>query len=383
MDTPQTDLADASTPSRAQEQSPESNAKKKKGSYNKITSFIFERLLLGEQFVTDFQHNRGVKQHDADAEKGKKKRGRGTHKTPNGILYKMPARSLGLFFASFGFILLFLCIFGERLLHTHAFPFSAYVSAVVALIFGLSLVPFGMPIASLFSKSRLLTFLLCDLLLMKKLRMTVEPFSRSIRHLSTVLAVVFGIMLSFLSFFVSPVRILCILLLLAFVCAAFAAPECCLVIAAFILPWLSFFNHPSTVLGGLTLLLILSFFCKVLRHKRTFTFTLPDALVLILAGLYLLGGVHALGSGFYRSHGALYALLIFVYFPASNLLRDRRILFHTAHMPRPVSDCNYRNRGPRTVKRPVPQPESPREFRQTDPPQSVSTGWPFAGRFLS
>lgn len=319
----------------ASAQSPVSNASKRKRSpvkkepYGKTTSFIFEKLLLGEQFVASFRQNNGIKKQENAEEKDRKKRSSRTRKTPNRILYRVSARTLGIFFASFGLSLLFLCLFGERLFHHDAWHLSSFVSSAVALVIGLSMLPFGMPISSLLSGSRLLSFLLCDLLLMKKLRMSEAPFGRRTQKILILFAFFFGIALSFLSFFVSPVWILCILLLLAFVCSAFAAPECCLVIAALLLPWLSLFKHPSTILGFLTLLLCLAFFCKVLRHKRTFTFTLPDALVLILAGFYLLGGVHALGSGFYRSHGALYALLIFVYFPASNLLRDRRILYHT------------------------------------------------------
>ena len=307
----------------------EKRAPAAKQPYGKMTSFVFSKLLLGDQFITSFLHNSGNASEEPVKTGKKATRRRRVHKTPNRIIYRIPSRVLGVFLVSFGLALLLLCLFGDRIFKTADFPLSAFVSATVALVLGLSLVPFGMPISSLLSGSRLLTFFLCDLLLMKKLRMTEEPFGRKTRCVLTFFAFVFGIALSFLSLFVSPVWILGILLLLAFVCSAFAAPECCLVIAALIIPWLSFFKHPSTILGGLTLLLIVAFSCKVLRHKRTFTFTLPDALVFILAGLYLLGGVHALGSGFYRSHGALYALFIFVYFPAANLLRDRRVLHHT------------------------------------------------------
>ncbi len=332
MSTPQNPQTDPSAQTPASQTEEKKVQTAKKSPYGKMTSFIFAKLLLGDRFVTSFQHNSGGIHEDVKEEHGRKEkraRERLVHKTPNRIIYRVPSRTLGVFFTSFGIALLLLYLFGERLFHTDAWPLSAFVSSVIALVFGLSLIPFGMPISSLLSKSRLLTFLLCDLLLMKKLRMTEDPFGCKTRRFLHFLALVLGISLAFLSFLVSPVWILGTLLLLAFVCSAFAAPECCLVIAALLLPWLSLFDHPSTILGGLTLLLSVTFFCKVIRRKRTFTFALPDALVLILAGLYLLGGVHALGSGFYRSHGALYALLIFVYFPASNILRDRRILHHT------------------------------------------------------
>lgn len=310
--------------------STKNQSEKKKGPYGKLTVFILTKLLLGDRFVSIFRHNSGGDREESlPDEKKKDRRHRRVRITPNRILYKIPARTFGVFFSAFGFALLFLCLFGERLFNLDAFPLSAFIAAAASLVLGLPLLPFNMPISSLFSGSRLLSFILCDLLLMKRLRMTEAPFGRSTNRLLTFLAFIFGVSLSLLSFVVSPPLILGILLLLTFVCSAFAAPECCLVIAALILPFLSFFKHPSLILAALTLLLTVTFFGKVLRRKRTFVFTLPDALVLILSGLYLLGGVHALGSGFYRSHGALYALLIFVYFPAANLLRDRRILHRT------------------------------------------------------
>ena len=105
----------------------------KKGPYSKLTSFIFAKLLLGEQFVASFKHINGIEHHADTDEKEQRKHERRTHKTPNRILYKVPARTLGFFLTSFGFVLLLLCFFGSHLLNIAPFPLSAVVSATTAI----------------------------------------------------------------------------------------------------------------------------------------------------------------------------------------------------------------------------------------------------------
>ncbi len=287
-------------------------------------SFIISKLLLG-----DTLKNSHYKASRTAAVSSRLKHSSHSTPSPSRLLHRIPARALGLFLFSFGLGLLFIYIFGERIFNTPPQPIGNFISAVVGLVAGVALIPFGESVSELFFDSHLLNFLFCDLLLMKRPRMILPSFSTAPAFFCGLASVVLGLSLSFCSLLVSGAMLWGILFLATFICCTLASPEFCLVLTALIVPFLSFADHPTLITAALSGLILLSFLYKVMRGKRILVFNLPDFLVLALALLYLLGGFNAVSASFYKGEGIVFALLILIYFPAANLLRNRRTLYHT------------------------------------------------------
>ncbi len=129
-------------------------------------------------------------------------------------------------------------------------------------------------------------------------------------------------------FFVSPLLLLGILLLLLFFPALFKSPELGLMCIALLLPFSPLLPHPTLWLLALLCLTAIAFLLKLFLGKRCFAFEPLDLFVLLFSLFYLFGGFFALGEGKDALlHGvASFLLILFGYFLFAKLLSSRRLL---------------------------------------------------------
>ena len=128
-----------------------------------------------------------------------------------------------------------------------------------------------------------------------------------------------ALFLAIVARFISPIRCVLGLFLLACIGLLFALPQLNLLLFVLAFPFLQLLPHPSLILGAFVLVMQASFFAKVLWGKREFSFSLCDFLVLLFCLSLFLGGV--LGNGDWKE-GVLLSLLAGIYFPATHLLES-------------------------------------------------------------
>ncbi len=142
-----------------------------------------------------------------------------------------------------------------------------------------------------------------------------------------LLAIILGSVLGILGFFVSPVTLWVILLLAVFCALVMTAPEFGLAVTVFLLPFMVIFEHPTVISCALIILSYISYIRKLAMGKRSFRFRPCDLFVLLFSMFYLAGGLFPFSESSSSSESALvYFTIISVYFLASNLLTNKRIL---------------------------------------------------------
>lgn len=136
----------------------------------------------------------------------------------------------------------------------------------------------------------------------------------------------FGMLMGLLTLFVHPFTILLACFAVVIMGLIFTAPEIGVLLAIFLLPFLSFFQSPALILAGLILVTTVSYLIKLVCGKRILRFELLDlAVVLFWLLLYFSGVISAGGSEGYPEV-LLSCALMLGYFLAVNLLRTERWL---------------------------------------------------------
>lgn len=107
-----------------------------------------------------------------------------------------------------------------------------------------------------------------------------------------------------------------------------SSPEFCLFAAIFVAPFLIFVERPAFLLGVIVAIGTVSYFCKVLLGKRTFSFGPMDLAVAALALLYIGACPFTFGGRASVLRALSTVVLLFGYFLSVNLLSSRRILRH-------------------------------------------------------
>lgn len=238
------------------------------------------------------------------------------------------SRTVCVFLLALGASLFILYFSGHRFLYDAHAPFSQFVCAIATTVIGLPLFFSRRPLAIVLSDYSAFEVFFFDFLLLQRPRSMNRANEHTTAFWRLLLAFLLGVGCAFLTGLVSSVAIVGILFLLVFAGCVFASPECCLVIVSLALPFLSLTPAPTFLLAIPLSLLLVSFFRKVLCKKRIFRFSLPDFLILLLALFYALSGFFTYRANHMSlaalSEAAVSVLLILSYFPAANLLTNRR-----------------------------------------------------------
>jgi O-antigen ligase len=120
---------------------------------------------------------------------------------------------------------------------------------------------------------------------------------------------------------ITPLGLSCFIVTAALVTLLFCLPELGLCSLFLLLPFFNILPHPTLILLAFVLMIELSWLCRVLCGRRRMRFGLIDALVLLLALQYALGGMIGDRRAFYA--GLTSAALVLVWFPTVNLLYSK------------------------------------------------------------
>ncbi len=151
----------------------------------------------------------------------------------------------------------------------------------------------------------------------------IEKFKNepSRRFDSYNLAIVFGIFVGMLTYFVEPWRILTAIAVFAALAVVISYPEAGVITAITVLPLCSMIG--DSFLQSVVIAYSLSYLLKLIRGKRVATFEITDLFTMFFGLLVLLGGlISASGTGFITASRVV--VLMFGCFVAGNLMRTRQ-----------------------------------------------------------
>ena len=149
--------------------------------------------------------------------------------------------------------------------------------------------------------------------------------SKPIRR--TSVAFILGMVFGCLTFFVSPVALILVGGLVLFFYVSLVSPEASLLISLFSIPFLSYFDHPTAVLGVLVGCMIIGYTVKVFRRKRLFYTGILETFVLLFM-LVLFFSATRNASGAVSADALGYVVLLCGFFLSANLLRTKSMIMH-------------------------------------------------------
>lgn len=139
-------------------------------------------------------------------------------------------------------------------------------------------------------------------------------------------AFILGLPFGILSFFVSPVLLIVLIVALILAYVVLLRPECGYYAILFLLPFLVVLPNPSIALGLLVLYTCGSFVIKLIRGKRHFHLELLDVLVFSFMAVMLLGGIVSYGGTQSIMAAGIYTILMIGYFLTVGLVNTKEEL---------------------------------------------------------
>lgn len=231
-------------------------------------------------------------------------------------------KTYGAFFITFGIYSELIYLVKKYALLSDAIAGGDMLCALVIIFLSFPLLFSKKSLASALGNSMLLHDLLSD-------ACGVTPDKLSIRPKNDTAgqswAVILGIAAGMLTYWISPLTFIVVLLSVIAVAVLLSFPEAGVSFTVFTAPFLSFFEHPSLILASVTLLAATGFAIKYMRGKRTAIFGPAEAAVGGFMLLTLCGGLFTSGGGDVR-HALIRAALMCVYFLIVNTVSYRRKL---------------------------------------------------------
>ena len=139
-------------------------------------------------------------------------------------------------------------------------------------------------------------------------------------------AFISGMCFGLLTFFLPPWLLFAIMGLALFVAVVMNIPEFGLVFLVFVLPFLSFMEHPTYAAVAISLLILFSLWVKVLRGKRSVRFEPADLYALLFMVLILFGGIFTFGGIASFRSALVFCVLGLMYFAITGLVKNEEWL---------------------------------------------------------
>ncbi len=228
-------------------------------------------------------------------------------------------RTYGSFLLSFGLVSLFLQ-FAEFYFKPEPGDAFSYIiiSAIVAL-FGIPLLIFDRPMCIALQDFVLTDYLFFEFFSIKRMHRGAEH--KGIKMLGGIFL---GFIPAVVSFFIPIMYVIAALILLVVALVAFMTPEFPMILMILTLPYISLVPYADVVLACVSFLTFLSYALKVIIGKRVHNFSVYDIVIFTLVLTVFIGGLLGEGNDSIKNSLVFIALLL-SYFPANNLIVNRRL----------------------------------------------------------
>ena len=246
-----------------------------------------------------------------------------------GLLKVCRLNVYGAFFSSFG--IYSLTVFLIKYYIENQYSFDKYIWGETAFLSSLFIIIASVPLLCSAKKVyELVNESICVRpFLEETLGVVKDKFSdqeHSVGHSSYFVAIILGLLMGGVSYFISPLLILLSLLGLLFVGFVICFPEAGVLISIFCAPFLGFTEHPTIIVTLMTGITTMSYIFKVAVGKRVFRLRMLDLFVLLFAFLMFFGGVITSGGIASFKSAVTYTVLLTVYFLIVNMMNSREWL---------------------------------------------------------
>lgn len=228
-------------------------------------------------------------------------------------------RVYGTFFMVFGFYTVGMSLLKYVIMDTLVDP-SAFVAGVIMVIIAAAMMFIKCDLAQVLRESAI-----CRLIFIKLLRIHEDKFYPRVQRESSryIVAMILGMVLGILTYFVSPIRIIGALVMLIAIGVVFSLPEVGIMSMMAAVPFLSAFEHPTLLLSSGVFLTLVSYFIKYLRGKRTMRYGFIGVFVALFSVVILLGGIVSIGGKASLEAALVYFIILQGFNLIVNLFRTR------------------------------------------------------------
>lgn len=206
----------------------------------------------------------------------------------------------------------------------HVFFEEAFMVSLVMIFASMPLIASGKRVSELMNEGLVIKGVFSDALGIPEARF--EPPAVHSGSLAHILAVIFGMSAGALTYLVSPISIIVIILILVMTVVIMHFPEIGVLISVILAPLVGFMDHPTTFISSIVAVTSISFLVKVAIGKRYIKFGLTDVMVLIFGVMIFFGGIITAGGVKSFESAIIYISFLAIYFLIVNLMNTREWL---------------------------------------------------------
>ena len=227
-------------------------------------------------------------------------------------------RSYGSFVLSFGLMSLFLHLGEYYFADEPEIALSLVVGAACALL-AIPLLVVNKPMCEALQDFFLTDYILYEFLLIKRMNDDADH-----SKIPPLVAAFLGFVPAIIGFFF-PIHFVVIGMFIAiFLALALITPEFPMITTLLLLPYIELLPMSSVILISLSFITFISFAIKVLIGKRVYNIDVYDVIILFIIVFVLISGVLGGGADSLKN-SILFTVLLLGYFPASDLIVNRRL----------------------------------------------------------
>lgn len=215
-------------------------------------------------------------------------------------------------------------VLNENHLDRYLFSEAAFLGSVIIIFIAIPFMASNKTVSALVSDSVILRGFLEH-----SLGVPREKFEYRVkrsRPTAYFIAIIFGIVLAGVSYFIQPAVIALILLGIIAISVVMIFPEIGVLVSIFCAPFLGMIGNPTYLLVMMVTVTFISYAIKVATGKRTFRFKMTDFLVSVFTLLMIFGGIITSGGDESLDSAMAYASLLLIYFLVVNLMNTREWL---------------------------------------------------------
>lgn len=228
-------------------------------------------------------------------------------------------RTFGYMLISFGLVSLIMHLAKYYFMDDPVVQLSTLITSAVLAIVGLPLIFIDKPMCLALQDFVLTDYIFFEFFSIKRMRS-----EENVRTIHPIVGVLIGFVPAVFAFFFSIEAVLGVLLGLLFVAVSLVSPEFPFLFLILAIPYINLIPASDIVLVGIVLLILVSFFRKVLLGKRVYVFGISDVLIFIFVAIII--GFGVIGGGSESTLGAwIMAAATLGYIPTANMIVNRRL----------------------------------------------------------
>lgn len=136
------------------------------------------------------------------------------------------------------------------------------------------------------------------------------------------MAIILGMISGVLAVVIDPMYVILTFFVVVAAALIIVTPEIGILLSLFALPFFSFANNPSLLLGLLVSLTVVGMVVKLIRGKRSIRIEAVDVMMLFFIAVLFLSGAISTGGAASLAEALLALMLILIYFLVANMMRS-------------------------------------------------------------